>query len=188
MLLVGSTAVAIALGASHNDPSVRASAPSPVKARFAPATITTHASPTSAPFETAAMTPSRYSRAISRICERATLFTGDHQIGTRAGAIAVSRDIRSTGLRRLRRIQGVPKPPRIARTAGRWIAVERTLDGIYAATYLRVWIEIERAYDNGRRAELPVILQRLVHRPDRLKLLAGRLELALHVPDCTGGG
>jgi hypothetical protein len=31
-------------------------------------------------------------------------------------------------------------------------------------------------------------LEKLVAAPNALKSVAGRLELALHVPDCTGGG
>jgi hypothetical protein len=126
--------------------------------------------PSSVVIETAAMTPSGYSRAITRICRGARLFTGEHEIGTRAGAIAVSRDIRWTGRRRLRRVQAVPRPPGIAGTAARWIAVERQLDDMYSATYLLIWNQIERAYADGRRERLPLALHRLVERPDVLKL------------------
>jgi len=136
----------------------------------------------------AAITPERYARTVTRICERAVLFRNTHQIGTRAGAIAVSRDIRSTGRLRMRRVDAVPVPSAIARKVARWIATERKLDVLYADTYLRIWYQIEQAHTPQQRARLPLILHRLVDRPDKLKERAGRLELNLSVPDCTGGG
>jgi hypothetical protein len=64
----------------------------------------------------------------------ALLFDGHHQIGTLAGAIAVSRDIRATGARRLRRVDAIAKPVRTARLAIAWIGLERRLVKIYAST------------------------------------------------------
>jgi hypothetical protein len=110
----------------------------------------------------ATTTPAGYTRAVIRICTGALLFDGRHQIGTRAGAISVSRDIRATG--------------------------QRKLDDMYAATYLRIWYQIERAHTPQQRARLPLILNRVVHQPDNLKQQAHQLEVTLHVPDCTGGG
>ena len=145
-------------------------------------------SESAAPTQQAAMTTSRYARTIARICDGGVLFTGTHEMGTRAGAIAVSRDIRATGQRRLRRVRAVPKPPRIASQAAHWIATEAKLVDLYALTYLRIWMKIEWAYAHRQRARLPLILHRLVHRPDELKHRAHRAEHALGVPDCTGGG
>jgi hypothetical protein len=58
--------------------------------------------------------------------------------------------------------------------------------------YARIWVRINDAIDAARtpaqKATLPKHLERLVHMPDRLRHAAGRLELALAVPDCTGGG
>jgi hypothetical protein len=133
------------------------------------------------------MTPAAYSRAVSRICIHPRLFTHKHEIGTRAGAIAVSRDIRATGHHRLRRVDAVAKPPRTAGNDRHWILVERKLVDMYATNYLRIWDEIERANTAAERARLPRVLHRLVHASDALKLRAGRLELKLSVPDCTGG-
>jgi hypothetical protein len=135
----------------------------------------------------ATMTPAGYSRAIARICAGALLFDGRHEIGTRAGAVAVARDIRATGNRRLRRVDAVAKPPATDDALVRWIATERQLVDLYAVTYLRIWNEIERARTPHQRAQLPLVLHRLVHAPDSLKLEAGTLELNLDVPDCTGG-
>ena len=133
------------------------------------------------------MTPAAYSRAVSRICTGAPLFSHKHEIGTRAGAIAVSRDIRTTGHKRLRRVDAVTKPVETAAADRRWIATERKLVEMYAADYLRIWNQIERANTAAPRARLPLVLHRLVHAADALKLRAGKLELRLSVPDCTGG-
>ena len=133
-------------------------------------------------------TPAGYSQAVMRICAGALLFDGRHQTGTRSGAIEVSRDIRATGDRRLRRVDAVPKPATTARLAIRWIATERQLVAKYAWAYLQIWYAIERARTPRERAELPAVLGALIHAPDELQREAARLEQALDVPDCTGGG
>jgi hypothetical protein len=133
------------------------------------------------------MTPARYSHAVSRICAGAQLFSHRHEIGTRAGAIAVSRDIRTTGHRRLRRVDAVTKPVKTARADARWIATERKLVDMYATNYFRIWQEIERAHTPAEHAKLPAVLHRLVHEADALKVRAGTFEVTLSVPDCTGG-
>jgi hypothetical protein len=107
------------------------------------------------------------------------LFEGRHRIGTRAGAIAVSNDIRASGLSRMRRVDAIEKPRGIARRAARWIAVERRLIRLYASTYLRVWYDIERARTARERAMLPIELRALIDAPDALQATAGRLESAL---------
>jgi hypothetical protein len=135
----------------------------------------------------ALQTPARYSQAVAPICAGALLFEGHHQIGTLAGAIAVSQDIRATGARRLRRVDAVAKPAGIARLAAAWIALERRLVKTYASTYLRIWYAIQRANSAAQRAALPGVLDALIHRPDRLQYQAARLERRLRVPDCTGG-
>jgi hypothetical protein len=124
---------------------------------------------------------------VTQVCAGALLFDGRHQIGTRAGAIAAANDIRATGARRLRRVDAVPKPASTARLAADWIAVERRLVETYASTYLQIWDDIERANSVARRAALPHALRVLIARPDNLQHEAGRLELLLRVPDCTGG-
>jgi hypothetical protein len=115
------------------------------------------------------------------------LFASTHEIGTRAGAIAVSRDIRATGARRLRRVDGVEKPNLTADRAARWIAVEHRLVARYAADYLAIWDAIEQANTPRTKAALPAKLARLIHDPDRLARHAVALERLLQVPDCTGG-
>lgn len=136
---------------------------------------------------TTGMTTAHYSRAVSRICAGARLFSHRHEIGTRAGAIAVSRDIRTTGHRRLRRVDAVTKPVKTALADARWIATERKLVDMYATNYFRIWQEIERADTPAEHAKLPAVLHRLVHEADSLKLRAGTFEATLSVPDCTGG-
>ena len=133
-------------------------------------------------------TPAEYSLAVTQICTGALLFDGRHQIGTRAGAIAVSRDIAATGGGRLRRVDAVPKPAASGALAGQWIAIERRLVAMYASTYLRIWDEIETGYGSPREhARLADVLHALVHKPDALQHQAAALEQRLSVPDCTGG-
>jgi hypothetical protein len=128
-----------------------------------------------------------YSHAVARICAGAVLFSRSHRTGTRAGAIAVSRDIRSTGDHRLARVDALAKPPLRARLAARWIAIERRLVATYAWAYLRIWYAIERANTPAQRARLPKALAPLISAPDALQRKAKRLEQRLRVPDCTGG-
>jgi hypothetical protein len=137
----------------------------------------------SAPVQTSA----GYSRAVTQICAGALLFEGRHRIGTRAGAIAVSRDIRATGSRRLDRVDAVLKPASTAELAERWIAVERHLVQTYASTYLQIWYAIENADSPHKHARLPALLRTLISRPDGLQGQAARLAQELYVPDCTGG-
>jgi len=129
-----------------------------------------------------------YSREVTRICRGALLFEGEHAIGTRAGAIAVSRDIRRTGMRRLRRVAAVAEPSGQAATVRQWLRAERRLVAAFARDYLRIWDEIESAQTPSQRAGLPARLDVLVHQPDSLKRRADAYELRLGVPDCTGGG
>src|SRR4051812_5610023 len=55
-----------------------------------------------------------FSNRVSHICRGAVMFAGRHEIGTRAGAVAVSRDIRQTGAQRLRRVAAAPEPGSLA--------------------------------------------------------------------------
>jgi hypothetical protein len=125
---------------------------------------------------------------VSGICAGALLFQGRHQIGTRAGALAVARDIRETGRRRLRRVAAVPTPAPQAPLIRLWLEAERRLVAAYARDYLQIWNAIEAANSPARRAQLPGRLDQLVHQPDALKHRADIYELELGVPDCTGGG
>ncbi len=134
-----------------------------------------------------AQTPAGYSLAVQEICSGALLFNGSHQIGTRAGAIDVSNDIRATGGHRLQLVDAVAKPAATARVATRWIAVERRLVALYATNYLLIWDAIESASSPQQLAGLPALVRPLLYGPDALQGLAGRLEQSLNVPDCTGG-
>jgi hypothetical protein len=125
---------------------------------------------------------------VTRICAGALLFEGRHASGTRAGAVAVSRDIEKTGTRRLRRVAAVPKPAAELAEITRWLAIERQLVAAYARDYLLIWDAIEGANSPAQRARMPARIDLLVHDPDALKRQAGALELRLGVPDCTGGG
>ena len=125
---------------------------------------------------------------VTSICSGARLFESSHQIGTREGAIAVSRDIRETGTRRLRRVATVPEPNAQSSLVRRWLNVERSLIAIYARNYLLIWDAIEQANSPAQRASLPTRLHALLHESDALKRQADIYEGLLRVPDCTGGG
>jgi hypothetical protein len=125
-------------------------------------------------------TPAQYARAVSHICAGALLFNGTHAIGTRAGAVSVSRAIRATGSARLRRVELLRKPPKTAELVETWLGIEHRLVGVYASTYLLIWNEIE----HGPRVR---VLRALVDRPRPLELRAALLEATLGLPDCTGG-
>jgi len=130
--------------------------------------------------------PARYSRAVTRICAGALLFDHPHRMGTRDDALAVARDIRASTARRLARVVRVPVPRKLRPTSRRWIASQQRL----AAAFARAWVQIYDAIDAAKTPEqlaaLPGRLHDFVHASDPLRLAAGRLELKLHVPDCTG--
>jgi hypothetical protein len=130
----------------------------------------------------------QYSRSITHICAGALLFDHAHHMGTRADALAVARDIRASTARRLAHVSAITAPARLQRISRRWIASQRRLAAMFARTWVRIYDTIDSARTPAQRATLARRLEPLVHAPDRLKLVAGRLELALRVPDCTGGG
>jgi hypothetical protein len=129
-----------------------------------------------------------YSRGVWRICGGALLFEHAHEMGTRADALSVADDIRASTARRLVRVSALPTPPGLRPISSRWIASQRRLAESYAENWVRIHDAIEAAQTPAQKAALPKRLDQLVHASDRLRLAAGRLELELHVPDCTGGG
>jgi hypothetical protein len=129
-----------------------------------------------------------FSERVARICAGARLFDGEHAIGTRAGAIAVSRDIRATGARRLRRVAAVHKRAAQAAMISRWLRLEQRLVAAYARDYLLIWYAIEAADTPSEHALLTTRIHALVHATDGLRRQAGAYELRLRIPDCTGGG
>jgi hypothetical protein len=136
----------------------------------------------------ASPTAADYSLAVTRICAGALLFDHAHRLGTRADALAVAADIRASTARRLVRVAAVPAPPDLASISIRWISSQRRLAASYATEWVRIYETIDAAHSPAQRARLPEQLEKLVHAPDALRLTAGRLELLLGVPDCTGGG
>ncbi len=127
-----------------------------------------------------------YSAAVTRICAGALLFDHAHDMGTRDDALAVARDIRASTARRLAVVAAVPVPPELRPISRRWIASQRRLAASFARTWVQIYDAIEAAKTPAQQAALAHRLHELVHEPDPLRLVAGRLELQLHVPDCTG--
>jgi hypothetical protein len=128
-----------------------------------------------------------YSLAVASICSGALLFDHAHAIGTDAGARAAAQDIRRSARRRLARVAAVPVPPELRRLAARWISLQRRLAESYAANWMRIHSAIDAARTPLQRARLPRRLETFLHAPDPLRWASARLELALVVPDCTGG-
>jgi hypothetical protein len=128
-----------------------------------------------------------YSLAVAHICTGALLFDGAHEMGTRAEALEVARDIRASTARRLARVTALSSPPGLQRLSSRWIASQRRLAAGYARAWVRIYDTIDAAHTPAQRATLAQRLHELVHASDPLRLLAARLEQELDVPDCTGG-
>jgi hypothetical protein len=129
-----------------------------------------------------------WSAAVTRICANALLFEKEHQLGNRAGAIAVARDIRASTARRVRRVRALPIRPPQRRLSVRWLALEQRLAAVYARNFVAIYDAIAAAESPQERAELPEVLRHLLHAPDGLRDKTANLEWRLRVPDCTGGG
>jgi hypothetical protein len=143
---------------------------------------------TAMPSAAVAPAPSAWPDAVTGICAHALLFEGRHEIGTRAGAVAVARDIRASTSRRLRRIRTLPLDPPEPGLSTRWLGLERRLAGVYARSYVRIYDVIAAAKTPRERARMPRALRSLLHAPDALRAITADLEQQLQVPDCTGGG
>lgn len=129
-----------------------------------------------------------YSLEVTHICAGALLFEGEHEMGTRDDALEIADAIRASTARRLALVGAVSVPPELQRTSSRWVSSQRRLAYLYARLWVRIYDTIEAAHTRAQWSTLPGRLEKLVHAPDRLKSAAHRLELTLHVPDCTGGG
>jgi hypothetical protein len=127
-----------------------------------------------------------WSRAVTRICAHALLFEGRHELGTLAGAIAVSRDIRSSTRQRLANVAQLPRPNN-RKAIDRWLGLERRLAAAYATSYLKIYEVIAATRTPRQHSQEPRLLGKLLHAPDRINWAATRLGALLHVPDCTGG-
>jgi hypothetical protein len=129
-----------------------------------------------------------WSSAVTRLCANALLFEEEHELGNRAGAIAVARDIRASTARRVRRIRALPMRPPHRRLSVRWLALEQRLAAVYARSFVAIYDAIAAAESPQQRNELPNVLRRLLDAPDGLRDKTANLERRLRVPDCTGGG
>jgi hypothetical protein len=128
-----------------------------------------------------------YTRSVRRICAGALLFDNPHAMGTRADAIAVARDIRTSTGRRLTRVAAVRPPHPLRHPVARWLSLQRRLADSYADNWVRIYDAIDTARTPAQRAGLAQALTRLVHAPDPLRRASARLEQQLNLPDCTGG-
>ena len=129
-----------------------------------------------------------YSLAVTGICIGALLFEGSHEMGTRSHALEIAEAIRASTAGRLARVTALSVPPELQDTSSRWVSSQRSLASLYARLWVRIYDTIDAAHTAAERATLGKRLKKLLHAPDALKRAARRLELELHVPDCTGGG
>jgi hypothetical protein len=127
-----------------------------------------------------------WSHAVTRICAHPLLFDGRHEIGTLAGAIAVSRDIRSSTRRRLTKVAHL-RTPNDREAIDHWLALERRLAAAYATSYVKIYKVIAATRTPPQHNREPRLLGRLLHAPDQINRAATRLGALLDVPDCTGG-
>jgi hypothetical protein len=128
-----------------------------------------------------------YTLSVRQICAGALLFDHPHSMGTRAGAMAVARDIRASTGRRLTRVTAVRPPPSLRHPVARWMSLQRRLADSYAHNWVRIYDAIDRARTPAQHAGLVRALERLLHAPDPLRRASARLEQQLDLPDCTGG-
>jgi hypothetical protein len=128
-----------------------------------------------------------YSLAVTRNCAGALLFDHSHHMGTRDDALSVARDIRASTARRLARVTALPVPSAEAGTVARWIVVEQRLADMYARNYLRIYDAISTPGTPAQHDRAVRSVRGLLDAPQSLRGDAGRLELQLRVPDCTGG-
>ena len=133
-------------------------------------------------------TAAEYAAGVTQICHGAVLFEGAQPMGTRADALSIAQNIKASTARRLVRVRALAVPPSLARLSSRWISSQRRLAALYAQLWVRIFDTIDTAHTPAQIAALADRLHRLVAAPDALKHAAWRLERALHVPDCTGGG
>jgi hypothetical protein len=131
---------------------------------------------------------SAYSAAVARICAGALLFDGAHEMGTRADALAIARDIKAATAGRLARVTALAVPPGLEAVNSRWISSQRRLASLYAQLWVQIYDTIDGADTPVPQGDLAARIEKLVHTPDTIRAAAGRLELELNVPDCTGGG
>src|SRR4029077_17733726 len=103
---------------------------------------------------TAAAPAAEYSRGVWRICGRALLFDHAHDMGTRADALSVARDIRASTARRLAGVTALSVPPELQRISNGWISSQRRLASLFARTWVRIYDTIEAAHTPGQRATL----------------------------------
>jgi hypothetical protein len=127
-----------------------------------------------------------YSLAVTHTCAGALLFDHAHHMGTRADALSVARDIRASTARRLARVSALPVPAAEASAVARWIAVERRLADMYARNYLSIYDAISAPGTPAQHDRAVRSVRGLLDAPQALREDAGRLELQLRVPDCTG--
>jgi hypothetical protein len=128
-----------------------------------------------------------YTVSVRQICAGALLFDHPHSMGTRAGAMAVARDIRASTGRRLTRVTAVLPPPALRHPVAHWLSLQRRLADSYADNWVRIYDAIEAARTPAQHAGLVRALERFLHAPDPLRRASERLEQQLNLPDCTGG-
>ncbi len=97
------------------------------------------------PVGLSAAATTEYARAITNVCSGAVLFERSHSLGTRAGALAVARDIRASARHRLDRVAAVPVPRTREALVERWIALERRLADVHAESWIGIFDAIDAA-------------------------------------------
>ena len=133
-----------------------------------------------------AITPAAFSEAVFQICANALLFDGTHAIGTREGTLEAAADISDSTRRRLAAVAELPTPPDKKQAIERWLALEQRLADMYASNFVQLYDVIATSSAPGQSTRAPRLIRAILQASYPLRLAAGRLELQLRVPDCTG--
>ncbi len=135
----------------------------------------------------ASITNAAYSRHVFQICAGAVLFEGSHALGTRQGTLDAAADISASTRRRLAEIAQLSAPTDEAQTIARWLAVQQQLADTYAQNLVQLYDLIAAVPTSDQQAtQASQPIRATLDAPYSLRLAAGRLELKLGVPDCTG--
>jgi hypothetical protein len=136
--------------------------------------------------ELAGVTPAAYSEAVFQICANALLFEGSYALGTREGTVEAAADIRDSTRRRLARVAELSTPPAETQAIARWLAVEQRLADTYAISFVEFYDLIASLSTPEQSAGASSRARTILQASYPLRLAAGRLELQLRLPDCTG--
>ena len=109
-----------------------------------------------------------------------------HAIGTREGTLEAAADISDSTRRRLPHVAELPTPPAETQAIARWLALEQRLADTLASNFVQLYDLIATLSTPEQNAGASSRVRAILQASYPLRLAAGRLELQLRLPDCTG--